>query len=1057
MHPKATLLTVVSLLWCVAASAQRPMICGPDARMELACVDACIICDIDGFQGRNDTQGQGDKPPSFCTSINHNIQWIGFLANSPTLTLELAVSNCAGGNRPDGGLEAGVFEVEGCRIDEAAAVSNCDSDIANNTTQEFRMTALVPGDYYYFIIDGNNGDVCDYTVTVTEGTTRVPDVPSSGGLNGPTRVCENEPFAYRTSAVSGAPYRDWTLNGDTLGLETDLEQTLTFDTAGVYELCVTASNICNRGPQECLTIRVGDFAPTRVELTTCDNAPVEIAGQPRSTSGEWTVVLDNSVGCDSTVTYALEVFATATTALDTTVCAGFAVDFAGQTLTAVGTYTDQLQTARGCDSTVTLTLTLESCGYRAGATATAVSCSGDADGLLELYALGPAPPYVAEVEAPDGTARTIPIPADSTVVALRDLAPGRYTVRFTDDYGVVQTYTPTVGEPTALRVTTSVSEARPGYAVSCPQARDGEATALATGGTAPYRYTWANGAPEATVRDLAAGDYAVTAFDARGCTATATARLTAPPEIPLTQLTRSTCANEPVLIGGVLRSQPGEYRETLTSRYGCDSVVATTLEVLATAETLIDSTICQGWTVDFGRDALTSAGTYVQNLTTRTGCDSTVTLRLSVNDCSYRLAVEALPVRCFGEENGGLVVTVNGPAGSYAAEWYGGGDAGFGGSLSLPGDGSETLISDLVAGDYTVEVTDVYGVTQTMSAEIEEPTELTAEALATTVGQHNISCAGAADGEIELALAGGTAPYTVAWAQGQNSSRRTDLAPGTYYAEVLDDRGCRVTTETTLTEPEPLTLRALPEARGCTDEEPGGVYLDDFGGGHGDYRVSVDGGFAARAESYYRLDTGLHTLVLEDAEGCTLTRRVLVEATPVPTVALAPQVFVQRGDSARLEANAQGDIVRLAWSGPGAPGCTECSAITVRPDTSASYTVTVTNRDGCRATAEVIVYVRVQRDVYAPTAISPNGDGRNDGFTLFARDPASRIEELRVFDRWGNQVFVAVDLPVGEERLGWRGDHRGEPVRPGVFVWWATVRDGDDVVTQVQGDVTVVR
>ena len=765
--------------------AQRPMICGPNARMELQCVDACIICDIDGFQGRNDTQGQGDKPPSFCTSINHNIQWIGFLANSPRLRLQLAVSNCAGGNRPDGGLEAGVFEVEGCRVDEAVAVSNCDSDIANNTTQEFVMDNLIPGDYYYFIIDGNNGDVCDYTVTVLEGTTRVPDVPNSGGLNGPTRVCENEPFTYRTNRVTGAPYYDWTLNGDTLGTDADLEQQLSFPTAGIYTLCVTASNICNAGPPECLDIRVGDFAPTTIELTTCADEPVVIAGAPRSQSGTWTEVLPNSVGCDSTVVTNLEVFPLPTAQLDTTICAGTGVRFDGQLRTEAGVYTAVQASAAGCDSTTTLRLSVESCGYDLELTARAVSCYGDRDGVLE--------------------------------------------------------------------------------------------------------------------------------------------------------------------------------------------------------------------------------------------------------------------------------VSVTGPGGPYVGFWSSVSDAGFGGSLTLAGDGSATTLSDLPAGTYAVEVTDEYGAQQTALANINEPDELLAAPTLSRVGDYNVSCAGAADGSISLELMGGTAPYTVSWAQGQNTSDVSALTAGTYTATVRDEQGCETEVEATLVEPEPLSLRALPEARGCTEDDPGGVYLDDLGGGHGDYLLTIDGGLAQAPGTYYVLDTGLHELVLEDAVGCSLVRRVLVESTPVPSVATEAQVFVVRGDTTTLRAASSGDIVNIDWTGEGLVGCRACETALVQPDSTTTYAVTVTNRDGCTATAQVVVQVRVLRDVYAPTAISPNGDGRNDGFIVFARDPLAVVEELRVFDRWGNQVFVTVDVPVGAEQLGWQGDHHGELVNPGVFVWWARVRDRDGVVEVAQGDVTVVR
>ena len=1034
------------------------MICGPDARMELACVDACIICDIDGFRGRNDTQGQGDKPPSFCTSINHNIQWIGFLANSRDLTLQLDVSNCEGGSRPDGGLEAGVFEVDGCRIDEATAVSNCDSDIAQGTTQEFRMTDLTPGAYYYFIIDGNNGDVCDYTVRVTAGTTRVPDVPTSGGLRGPTRVCEGQPFTYRTSRVSGAPYYDWTLDGEVLGEPSDLEQTLTFDAAGIYEVCVTASNLCNAGPRECLEVRVGDFAPTRVEQTTCDNRPVTIAGAPRSESGEWTVVLDNSVGCDSTVTYALEVFATARTQRDTTICAGDAAPFDGRSLTAPGTYTAALQTADGCDSTVTLTLAVESCGYRAGALPTPVTCRGDADGALALYAVGPAPPYTAVVTAPDGTTQAYAVPPDSTLVVVADLPPGRYGVAFTDGYGVEQAYPAVVEEPLALRVAVVAAQPRPGFELTCAGGTDGALDARATGGTAPYTYVWADGARASDgARDgLRAGDYAVRVADARGCVATADATLREPDALPLTEVAVTTCAGDPVVIAGAPRERAGVYRETLRSYYGCDSTVATTLEVLAEAETRLSETICAGRTFAFDGRRLAEAGTYTQVLETYQGCDSTVTLALAVEDCSYRLTVDPSPARCNGEASGAVAISVEGPGGPYVGSWVADGDSGIGATVTLDGDGSPLVVGDLAAGDYVVEVSGVHGIRESATVSVAEPAPLSAAVEASAVGAFSVSCAGAADASLSLAPSGGTAPYAADWASGERSLTRTNLAPGTYAAVVTDANGCEAAVEAAITEPPPLALDVLPEARGCTDDEPGGVYLSGLDGGHGGYRLFVDGSFAGPPRDYYALDTGLHTLVLADAEGCELTRRALVEATPVPAVAHEPQVFIALGDTARLDAEVSGDVVRVDWSGGPGLSCLDCPRPRVAPTETTTYAVQVVNREGCTATAEVVVYVRRERTVAAPTAISPDGDGRNDAFTLYSSDPTLVIEELRVFDRWGNALWAGAELPVGDDALGWDGHHRGRAVQAGVFVWWARVRDAEGLTEVLRGDVTVL-
>lgn len=72
--------------------AGQPGICTPPAAMTSFCSQACIICDINGFQGRNNSNITGQAPPGFCTSFVHHMQWIGFIAGSTNLSIEVHVT-----------------------------------------------------------------------------------------------------------------------------------------------------------------------------------------------------------------------------------------------------------------------------------------------------------------------------------------------------------------------------------------------------------------------------------------------------------------------------------------------------------------------------------------------------------------------------------------------------------------------------------------------------------------------------------------------------------------------------------------------------------------------------------------------------------------------------------------------------------------------------------------------------------------------------------------------------------------------------------------------------
>ena len=108
------------------------------------------------------------------------------------------------------------------------------------------------------------------------------------------------------------------------------------------------------------------------------------------------------------------------------------------------------------------------------------------------------------------------------------------------------------------------------------------------------------------------------------------------------------------------------------------------------------------------------------------------------------------------------------------------------------------------------------------------------------------------------------------------------------------------------------------------------------------------------------------------------------------------------------------------------------------------------------ATADVLVRVNRQRQLYAPNIFSPNGDGENDRFLLFGYG-VTEIQTLRIFDRWGNQLFLNEHFQQGDELEGWDGRYRGQDMNPGVFVWQAVVEFVDGAVEVFAGDVTLYR
>lgn len=122
-----------------------------------------------------------------------------------------------------------------------------------------------------------------------------------------------------------------------------------------------------------------------------------------------------------------------------------------------------------------------------------------------------------------------------------------------------------------------------------------------------------------------------------------------------------------------------------------------------------------------------------------------------------------------------------------------------------------------------------------------------------------------------------------------------------------------------------------------------------------------------------------------------------------------------------------------------------------RPMEDMIYWLKVSDDNHCADSAKVKIRAFKDPDIYVPSAFTPNNDGRNDLFKVFP--VGFLLEELKIFDRWGNVVFVTNDYT-----KGWDGRFKGEIPASGVYVWVAHGRNkktGAPVTKK--GTVTLIR
>lgn len=213
------------------------------------------------------------------------------------------------------------------------------------------------------------------------------------------------------------------------------------------------------------------------------------------------------------------------------------------------------------------------------------------------------------------------------------------------------------------------------------------------------------------------------------------------------------------------------------------------------------------------------------------------------------------------------------------------------------------------------------------------------------------------------------------------------------------------------------------------------------------------------------LSAGLYELTVLDADECEGTMNFEIEAPDSLTVLLAALgsediAQVRAGQAIQLEVQVSlpaDSLDYVQWSHPGLLSCTDCldPVATFLENTTLQVVV---GAHGCEATASLAIYVDKNDPLYAPNAFSPNGDGVNEEFTLYAGPAVARISSLLVFDRWGEKVFEAFDMVPGQsDRGSWDGTFRGAALGEAVFVWMAEVELKDGSSTVLSGDVTLLR
>lgn len=645
-----------------------------------------------------------------------------------------------------------------------------------------------------------------------------------------------------------------------------------------------------------------------------------------------------------------------------------------------GTYTVTATDASQCNQTAAFTIT-EPTGMNIGEQHTDVACNGDSTGMIQLTVTGGTGPNYTYAWSPNVNT--------SNMATL--LWAATYTITVTDQANCTQSTSVTITEP-AQALTLGIVSTN----VRCYGQNNGTITLTVTGGTPNYTYAWSgNVSTTNSATGLSATNYTITVTDANGCSVMPIITISEPSQ-PVTLTTDST---------NLTCFQSNDGTATVTAAGGRPPYVYAWTGSTSTTNTA----------------TALAAGSYIVTVTDDSLCTAIHSFVIS-QPTQLTASAVATDVLCNGDATGTVTVNAGGGTPGYTYSWS-------------PAVSITDTATGLIAGAYSIIVTDANSCTATTSASVNQPNVL--QATTTVV---NVSCNALSNGSITVTSTGGTTPYTFSASDGTNTYNSTNgqfnnVAAGNYAILITDQNACTTTATAVVAEPNALVLLIDTTPATCYNYTDGSIVITPTGGTPL-FNFTFSNGEQNANGILSGLAAGVYSFTVTDANSCqtvdsaeiTQPDSVIISVSPTPTT-------VELGQSLQLTTtHNQSSTVTYDWQPSFGLNCSDCANPIFEGVYSQTYMVAAITDAGCRGLAEFVVTVTPDYDIFFPNAFTPNGDGMNDYWQFYTGSNAIKQIQVQVFNRIGEKVFEGNDIG-----FKWFGDFKAVNAPPGVYTYVAKI------------------
>ena len=197
-------------------------------------------------------------------------------------------------------------------------------------------------------------------------------------------------------------------------------------------------------------------------------------------------------------------------------------------------------------------------------------------------------------------------------------------------------------------------------------------------------------------------------------------------------------------------------------------------------------------------------------------------------------------------------------------------------------------------------------------------------------------------------------------------------------------------------------------------------------------------------------DSTAYKVVLTNSYGCKDSARVVINVYRNVIANAGPDKKILEGDTVSLNGSVKGTSVNYSWTPSSTLSNPSILQPTVFPESITTYTLNAASEVGCGISSSTVT-VRVYKEVMMPNAFTPNGDGKNDVFHVFAFD-SYQLVSFSIFNRWGARVFTSTN---GSD--GWDGKVNGQPQATGTYVYWVDMKHVSGKKIQKKGTIVLIR